>query len=195
VQSPAPKREKARTAPAPAISLATFREETTACHQCPCGKKRTRILAAGGTTAGLLIVIDPPPAGEPATPMAGAADELLTRMLAAIGLAREAVYVTSLLKCRLDRAPAPEELQNCLALLRREIAAVAPRVICAMGPLAASTLLGSKDPIFALRGRFQPFQNLSLMVTFHPAYLLENPEMKKAAWLDLQAIQRELARR
>jgi DNA polymerase len=191
--SPASKRKPAPAAPA--VSLAAIREETALCRQCPCGGRPPRIHGVGGHEAGLLIICDPPPADAPATPVAGPAAELLGKMLAAIGLARETVYVTSLFKCPLNREPAPEELQNCLALLRREIAAAAPRVLCAMGPLAASTLLRSKEPIFALRGRLQPFQNLALMATFHPAYLLKNPEMKKAAWLDLQVIRRELARR
>lgn len=180
---------------APAVSLTTIKQETAACRRCPCGGEADRVPGSGGPESGLVVVADPAPAGFPAAPFAGPAGELLAKMLAAIGLAREQVYVTPLLKCALRRTPAPEELARCLALLEREVAAAAPKVMCAMGPLAAAALVGSREPIFGLRGRFHRFRSLPLMVTFHPAYLLKNPEMKKATWLDLQAIQKELARR
>ncbi|MEJ2033127.1 MAG: uracil-DNA glycosylase [Deltaproteobacteria bacterium] len=195
-RGPTPPHSQHKPAPAEQnFSLAEVEKETTACHRCPCGEGITRIPKSGGTASGLLIITDPPPAGATAAPLAGPADQLLTKMLAAIDLARETVYVTSLLKCPLDREPTPEELESCLVLLRREIAAATPRVICSMGPLAASTLLRSREPIFAVRGRFHTVRDLPLMPTFHPAYLLKNPEMKKAAWLDLQAIRKQLTRR
>ncbi|MDA8165118.1 MAG: uracil-DNA glycosylase [Desulfobacteraceae bacterium] len=190
-QRPSPLRREPEAA-APVTSLAALREEVEGCRQCACGEKPARIHGAGGVDSGLLVVVDPP--GDGSAPVAGPAAELLAKMLAAISLHPETVHVTSLLKCPLDREPAPGELESCLALLRREIAAAAPRVICSMGPLAAATLLRSKQPLFALRGRLRSFHDLPLLPTFHPAFLLKNPEMKKAAWLDLQAIQKQLRR-
>jgi uracil-DNA glycosylase len=195
------------------LTIAELRQEIAGCRQCPLAETRqAQTPAEGNGESGLLIIADAPLSGngKEAAPgvrehagglsgkvriFSGQADELLTRMLAAISLERESVYISPLLKCLPAHPPQPEELQQCLAMLRLEISAMAPRIICTMGPLAARTLLGSGEPLFKLRGRFHSFLNLPLMPTFHPAYLLRNPEMKKAAWQDLQAIQKGLAQR
>jgi uracil-DNA glycosylase len=206
----------------PKISMAQLRQETTACQQCSLAAERqAQVVGEGTTESGLLIVVDMPSASEqgadsgtpeqcagkagkrigpvspalnplPTQPLAAQADELLTKMLAAIGLQRRSVYITPLFKCLPARPPAPGELQKCLAVLRREVAAMAPQIICTMGPLSAGTLLGSAESLFKLRGRFHRFLDVPLMPTFHPAYLLRNPELKKAAWHDLQAIQKRM---
>jgi uracil-DNA glycosylase len=178
----------------PAVSLAELRQELAACRACPlAAEPQLRVTGAGGSDSGLLIVLDPlPPAAGDAPPLHGPADDMLTRMLAAINLPRRSVYVTVLPKCPPSRETAPAELRKCLPLLHREIEVLAARVICTMGPLAAQTVLGTSTPLFKLRGRFHKFLNLPLMPTFHPAYLLRNQEMKKATWQDLQAIQKAL---
>jgi uracil-DNA glycosylase len=196
ITAAAPTASPAETPPpvVPAVSLAELRQELAACRACPlAAEPQLRLTGAGSSDSGLLIVLDPlPPAAGDAPPLHGPADDMLTRMLAAINLPRRSVYVTVLPKCPPARETTPAELRKCLPLLHREIEVIAARVICTMGPLAAQTVLGTSTPLFKLRGRFHKFLNLPLMPTFHPAYLLRNQEMKKATWQDLQAIQKAL---
>ncbi|WP_051309054.1 uracil-DNA glycosylase [Desulfogranum japonicum] len=124
-------------------------------------------------------------------------DQMLWRMVEALGLRKEEVYVTNCLKCLCDGHPRESkiDMDRCLALLSREIAAVRPPVICAMGTMAGQMLLGTNDSVIRLRGRFLPYRyaehvNVQVMVTFHPRFLLGQPEMKRATWEDLQQIQR-----
>lgn len=123
---------------------------------------------------------------------------MLRRMMEAIGLSMEDVYVTNVIKC----CPAGEPpdaacARQCFALLSREIAALAPLLILAMGEMAASQLLATSAPLVRLRGRFHAYRYpdstpAQVMPTFHPRFLLDNPEMKKMVWLDLQMLQRQL---
>jgi DNA polymerase len=131
--------------------------------------------------------------------LCGEAGELLTRMLAAIKLKRKDVFLTHTVKCLPpgNRAPEPDEINACLTFLHRQIEVLKPRIICTMGPLAARALLKTNDSFFLLRGRFHEFQTiqgetLPLLPTFHPAFLIKNPEMKKASWQDLQMLQKKL---
>jgi DNA polymerase len=105
-------------------------------------------------------------------------------------LSRETVYIANIVKCRPpnNRNPAPEEVRQCLPFLKRQLNAINPHVICALGSVAARTLLETETPISRLRGRFQPFFGIPLMPTFHPAYLLRNPEKKRDVWEDVQQI-------
>jgi DNA polymerase len=121
-------------------------------------------------------------------------------MLAAIKLTRKDVFLTHTVKCMPpgNRAPRPDEINTCLAFLHRQIEVIQPRVICTMGSLAARALLRTDDSFFRLRGRFHDFQTvqgetLPLLPTFHPAFLIKNPDMKKASWHDLQMLQKRLA--
>lgn len=191
---------QARTEPQP--SLEQTRNELADCTRCRIHEYRTRrVLGTGNENAELLIVSDWQEStdDQETEPFGGEAGELLTRMLAAIGQDRADVYLTNLVKCNPAecRPPTAEEIRSCLPFLHREIAAVSPRVICTMGPLAAATLLDTDKPLFQVRGRFHPFKNIfggkviPLMPTFHPAFLLKNIELKKACWEDLQKIQKE----
>lgn len=159
----------------------------------PVGKRT--IFGCGSPTARLFIVGDlPTPEDEAAgTPFSGEAGELLTRMLKAIGLDRDEVYLTTAVKCR---PPGGQDLpvlvKACLPLLIAQVEAVAPKVVCAMGQLTAQALLHTTTPLVRLRGHFHEWQHLPLMPTFHPGFLLKNLEMKKAAWIDLQLIQAKL---
>jgi DNA polymerase len=130
-----------------------------------------------------------------------AEDPMLWNMMRAIGLTPAEVYVTNAVKCcpLSGEVPTDDCLRSCRAHLIREIERVQPRVVCAMGDLAARTLLGGEEPVLRLRGRFHTLrasgdgsEPLPLMVTLHPRFLLKNAEMKKAAWQDLQMIQRLL---
>jgi len=187
-------------------TLADIQAELGDCRRCPLYETRKQIVfGAGSPKASLFIVGDSPsPEDETAgTPFSGEAGELLTKMLKAIGLQLNDAYLTTIVKCRtadsvqsvLDRgneAPTASQIKICLPFLLRQIDAVAPKVICTMGQLAAQTILQSKTPLVRLRGSFHDYHGIPLMPTFHPAFLLRNQEMKKAAWIDLQLIQAKL---
>ncbi|MBU0480807.1 MAG: uracil-DNA glycosylase [Proteobacteria bacterium] len=168
------------------------------CTRCPLHLKRRGIIPGQGEkTARLLIIEDQPSENEEAAGVcvAGAAGELLDKMLKAIHLDRSDVYITSIVKCRPenDRLPTIDEINTCLPFLARQVAAVNPAVIFALGPLAARTLTGNNQPLFRIRGKFHDFHGTSLMASFHPTFLLKNEEMKKASWIDLQLVQKKLA--
>jgi len=177
--------------------LVELDRELADCRLCPLYQSRGRIVPGSGTgSAGLLLIEDQPTAEEEAAaiPFGGEPGELLDKMLKAIDLKRQDVYLTSLVKCRPpeDRDPTAGEIATCKNYLARQIAAVKPAVICVMGPHAAHLLTGSNLPLFRMRGRFYDFHGTPLLVTFHPRFLLRNPEMKKASWQDLQALQKKL---
>ncbi len=127
-------------------------------------------------------------------PFVGAAGQLLTKIIEAMKLKREDVYIANCLKCRPpgNRNPEPAEIASCSPILARQIEIIAPEIICALGKFAAQTLLESEEPISRLRGKFHDFRGIKLMPTFHPAYLLRNPGDKKIVWEDMQKIMREL---
>ena len=152
------------------------------------------ITGEGATGAKLLIITDAPSAEDDLSglSMSGEPGQLLDKMLGAIGLSRDAVHLSLLTRCHAPETPKKDEVDACLPFLLREIMLVTPKVICAMGPLAAQKLLHTNKPLSQLRGRFHDFQGLPLIPTFSPEFLLKNPEMKKATWLDLQMIQKKL---
>jgi DNA polymerase len=127
-------------------------------------------------------------------PFVGAAGKLLTKIIAAMGLTRETVYIGNIVKCRPpnNRNPEAEEICQCLPFLKRQLATINPRVICALGSVAARALLDTETPISRLRGRFYEFAGIPVMPTFHPAYLLRNPEKKRDVWDDVQQIMKML---
>jgi DNA polymerase len=163
------------------------------CRRCPLGGLRHRLVfGEGNPGAELVFVGEAPGADEDAQgrPFVGRAGQLLTKIIAAMGLKREDVYICNILKCRPpgNRNPLPDEIAACEPFLIRQIEAIRPRVICALGSFAAHTLLKSEAPISVLRGRFHRYQGIPLMPTYHPAYLLRNPGAKKQVWEDVQAI-------
>ena len=126
-------------------------------------------------------------------------DELFWKMMAAIGLDQESVYVTNCIKCGQDKASRPDATlgQHCFPFLEQELAAIQPELICSMGEIATALLLSSRVPLVRLRGRFHQYRYpqgsvARVMPTFHPRFLLQHPEMKRATWMDLQAVQRQL---
>ena len=129
-------------------------------------------------------------------------EAMLARMLAAIGLPAEEVFITNVIKCALPAGPQPEEehIERCRSYLLRQIAAASPRVVCAMGPVAARAVLGPATTLLRSRGRVHSLQEhggrpVPLVVTYHPTFLLQHAEMKQAAWADLQLLARELGLR
>jgi DNA polymerase len=129
-------------------------------------------------------------------PFVGAAGQLLTRMIAAMGLTREEVYICNIIKCRPpdNRNPAVDEIEACEPFLRRQIDVIGPRIIITLGNFAAKTLLRTETGITRLRGRFYTYHGIPLMPTYHPAYLLRNPAQKRPVWQDLQAVMAEMDR-
>lgn len=184
------------------VSLADIREELQGCNRCNLCKSRTNIVFGQGSERPNLLIVTEWPGSEDdqqGKALCAQAGELLTRMLAAIKLTRKDIFVTHTVKCLPpgNRAPEADEVKACLAFLHRQIEVLKPRIICTMGPLAARALLKTDDSFFRLRGRFHDFQTiqgetLPLLPTFHPAFLLKNPEMKKASWQDLQMLQKRL---
>ena len=191
--------------PAPVVSpsLTDIRAEMEGCTRCRLSNSRTHIVFGQGCKHPVVLIVAEWPSEEDdrqAEAFRGPAGELLTKMLTAINLTRDEVFLTHTVKCLppASRMPEVDEINTCLIFLHRQIEIMRPRVICAMGPLAARTLLRNEDSLFRLRGRFHEFhtargETVPLLPTFHPAFLIKNPEMKKASWLDLQLLQKKLA--
>lgn len=180
--------------------LEAVRTELGDCRRCPLGVLRHRLVfGEGNPSAELVFVGEAPGADEDAQgrPFVGRAGQLLTKIITAMGLKREDVYICNILKCRPpgNRNPLPDEIAACEPFLIRQLGAIRPRVICAMGSIAAHALLKSEAPISVLRGRFHSYQGIPLMPTYHPAYLLRNPGAKKQVWEDVQLIMRMLRER
>ena len=174
-------------------SLTDIRGDLGDCKRCPLHEQRkTIVFGEGNPAAKLVFVGEAPGADEDAQgrPFVGRAGQLLTKIIEAMKLSREDVYICNILKCRPpgNRNPQPNEIDACEPFLIRQLAAIRPQVICALGTFAAHTLLKSEAPITALRGRFHKYQGIDLMPTYHPAYLLRNPAAKKLVWEDVQKI-------
>ena len=167
------------------------------CQRCGLGASRTKLAyGVGNPNARLVLVGDAPGREEDlqGEPFVGEAGQLLDRILQAMGLHRNDVYICNVLKCRPpnNRDPQPEEGATCEAFLVRQIAAVRPQVIIALGRFAVHSLLKTNAPISKLRGEWQSYQGIPLMPTYHPAYLLNNPEGKRDVWDDMKQVLRRL---
>ena len=180
-----------------AAALQAIRDEIGDCTRCALHKGRHSIVFADGSpTARLMFVGEGPGADEDAQglPFVGRAGQLLNNMISAMGLKREEVYIANVVKCRPpgNRTPEPEEANTCSPFLFRQIDVVRPQVLVALGATAATYLLGARQPLAGLRGRMHAFRGMSLIVTYHPAFLLRDPRQKKEAWADLQIAMKEL---
>ena len=185
-------------------SLAEIAAEVVKCTSCTLASRRVSVVSGrgGGENIRLFIIGHwLPVAGQSGRGVVFGREEdlMLERMLAAIHLPMEEVFVTNVIKCGLEPTiePRTEHYDACVSYLRRQITAAAPELICTMGPEAAKTLLRSPHPLSRLRGRLYPYQGedgveIPLLPTFHPRYLLKNPEMKKATWHDLQLLGKQL---
>lgn len=180
-----------------AALLRVIREEIGDCTRCALHKGRNKLVFGDGSPeARLLFVGEGPGADEDAQgiPFVGRAGQLLNNMINAMGLKREEVYIANVVKCRPpgNRTPEPEEANTCSPFLFKQIDAVRPEVIVALGATAATYLLGQRQPLAGLRGRVHEFRGSKLIVTYHPAFLLRDPRQKKEAWADLQIAMGEL---
>ncbi len=180
-------------------ALLAVRRDLGACSRCKLASGRTHLVfGVGDPRAELMFVGEGPGADEDlkGEPFVGKAGQLLTKMIEAMGYRREDVYIANVVKCRPpgNRNPEPDEIEACEPFLRAQIAAIAPKVVVALGKFAAQTLLRDTTPISRLRGGWREYEGVRLMPTFHPAYLLRSPEEKKKAWGDLQLVMKELGR-
>jgi uracil-DNA glycosylase family 4 len=179
-------------------SLAVVREELGDCQRCKLAETRNHIVfGVGDEHAPLMFIGEAPGAEEDrrGEPFVGAAGQLLDKMIEAMGWSRDHVYIANVLKCRPpgNRDPQADEVASCGGFLAAQIAAVAPRVIVTLGKPAAHWLLDSSAPISALRGRWHDYRGIRVMATFHPAFLLRQPDRKRDAWSDLKQVIDELA--
>jgi uracil-DNA glycosylase len=175
----------------PDLSLA-IRE----CQNCLLARNRRQAVPGQGPQNSLLMFIGEGPGFEEdqqGRPFVGPAGQLLTKMIQAINISREEVYITNLVKCRPpeNRVPFEQEVEACRSFLEEEIRLVDPRILVPLGSCAAQTLTRSKKKISDLRGRILNFENRQLIATYHPAYLLRNPGAKREAWEDLKRVRRE----
>jgi len=178
------------------LTLPVVRDELGECTRCKLSTGRKNIVfGEGDPKATLMFVGEGPGADEDiqGRPFVGRAGKLLTKMIIAMGLSREEVYIANIVKCRPpnNRPPEEDEIAACQPFLLKQISAIAPKIICALGTFSAQTLLATKTRISDLRGQFHDLPDnpgIKVMPTFHPAYLLRSPDEKKKAWEDLQKI-------
>jgi uracil-DNA glycosylase family 4 len=181
---------------ATAESLADIRADIGECVRCKLASGRTHIVFGQGAPAARLMFVGEGPGHEEdlaGEPFVGAAGQLLNKIIEAMRLQRGDVYIANVVKCRPpgNRQPEEDEIAACSPFLSRQIAAVRPLFVCTLGGCAAQTLLRTRAPISRLRGRFHEVDGLRVLPTFHPAYLLRNPEHKRAVWEDMQLLMKE----
>jgi DNA polymerase len=177
-------------------TLQDIRLDLGDCQRCRLAKDRKNIVFGSGSPSAKLIFVGEGPGFEEdqqGEPFVGAAGQLLTKIIEAIRLSREEVYICNIVKCRppQNRNPQPDEIKTCFQFLDRQIASIRPGFICALGSIAAQTLLNTAVPISRLRGRFHEYKGIKLLPTYHPAYLLRNPENKRDVWEDMKMLMKE----
>ncbi len=175
--------------------FAALKATVAACTRCSLHTSRTQtVFGVGNEAADWMFIGEAPGAEEDrrGEPFVGRAGKLLDEMLRAIGTSRDRVFIANILKCRPpnNRDPSADETAACRGYLDRQIQHVAPRLIVAVGRIAAQALLGSDAPLGRLRGREHAYQGIPLVVTYHPAYLLRSPSQKARAWDDLKLARR-----
>jgi uracil-DNA glycosylase family 4 len=174
-------------------TLEALRDAIGDCTRCKLHSgRRNLVFGEGNPRARLMFVGEAPGEDEDrqGRPFVGKAGQLLTKIIQAMGYQRNEVYIANILKCRppKNRNPEPDEIATCEPFLRQQVDIIRPEVICALGSFAAQTLLRTDRKISALRGRFHDYGGIRMMPTFHPAYLLRNPEEKRKVWEDMQKV-------
>jgi DNA polymerase len=182
-----------------AESLAAVRAEIGDCTRCKLHRlgRRQIVFGVGNPNADLMFVGEAPGHDEDVQgiPFVGRAGQLLTRIIEAIGLKRDDVYIANVIKCRPpgNRNPEQDEVETCEPFLFQQIDIIQPKVVVALGTFAARALLRTIDPITRLRGRVYEYRGAKLIPTFHPAYLLRNPASKREVWEDMKVVKKLLA--
>jgi len=178
-------------------TLERIRETIGDCKRCKLCEHRNKIVfGAGSAKADLVFVGEGPGHDEDVQglPFVGRAGKLLTQMIEAMGLHRDDVYIANVVKCRppQNRAPEPDEIETCSPFLYRQLAVIRPKAVVCLGAIAFQSLTGTKQPISRLRGQWLEFRGIPLMATYHPAYLLRNPNAKGDVWEDLKKVMAHL---
>ena len=184
---------RARSARQDIETLEGIRSDLGDCRRCGLCRSRTNIVfGTGNPDARLVFVGEGPGHDEDITgePFVGRAGRLLDRIIAAMKLSREAVYICNIVKCRPpeNRNPLPDEIESCIPFLERQIDTVAPEFICTLGAVATRALLRTGAPVSRLRGRFHDYRGIRVMPTYHPAFLLRHPEKKRETWEDMKML-------
>ena len=174
-------------------SLASHREAICTCRLCPLGDTRTKfVYGVGNPKADILFIGEAPGRDEDlkGEPFVGRAGQLLDKILAAIQLSREQVYIANILKCRPpgNRDPQPDEMEQCFGYLREQVRLIQPKLICALGRIAGQALLKTTTPLGKLRGAWHQYEGIPLLLTYHPAALLRFPQYKRETWADMQML-------
>jgi uracil-DNA glycosylase family 4 len=198
-----PKAEEAPATPtrgprADRPTLAEIREEMGDCQRCKLGRGRTNLVFGEGSPQARLMFVGEAPGAEEdlqGRPFVGPAGQLLNNLLNKLGLRREDVYIANVVKSRPpgNRDPEPDEVAACLPFLIKQIESIRPAVIVTLGAVATNHLLKTNAPITKLRGNWQKFQNIKVMPTFHPSYLLRSPRERHKTWDDMQQVMEYLA--
>jgi len=181
-----------------AEALRTIQQDLGECTRCVLSRlgRKTIVFGEGNPNAELMFVGEGPGADEDeqGRPFVGRAGQLLSKMIEAMGLKREQVYIANVVKCRPpgNRTPEREEIETCSPFLLRQIAVIQPNAIVALGAVAARCLLGINESMAKLRGQWFDFRGTRLAVTYHPAFLLRDPRQKGEAWKDLQMVMKYL---
>ena len=178
-------------------TLKVIRNDLGDCRRCRLSGSRKNIVFGSGDPHAKLVFVGEGPGYEEdqrGEPFVGAAGQLLTKIIHAINYTREQVYICNIIKCRPpgNRNPGPDEIKACAPFLERQIAAIKPDLICALGTFAAQTLLETQKPISKLRGSFHQYRGIKLLPTYHPAYLLRNPAKKRDVWEDMKNLMQAL---
>ncbi len=181
-------------------SMLRVAEEVARCRRCRlCETRQSTVFGEGNPEASLMFIGEAPGADEDRAgrPFVGRAGKLLDKMISAMTLSRDEVYIANVVKCRPpdNRTPTPDEVAACVGYLKRQIALLRPRVIVCLGGVALSFMGVQKTGISRMRGNWLDFNGIPVMPTFHPAYLLRQESAKRAAWSDLQQVMRLLGRR
>ena len=174
-------------------TLQQLRDEIGDCRRCQLSQGRSHIVfGVGNPDADLVFVGEAPGRDEDikGEPFVGKAGQLLTRIILAMGLARDDVYICNVIKCRPpdNRDPLPAEVEMCEPFLKEQLSIIKPRAICALGSFASQTLLKSEVRISRLRGQFRDYNGVPLMPTYHPSFLLRNPHAKREVWEDIRMV-------
>jgi DNA polymerase len=175
------------------LTLADVQKELGDCKRCKLHRtRRTIVFGEGNEKASLMFIGEGPGYDEDVQgrPFVGRAGQLLTKIIQSINLPREEVYIANIIKCRppQNRNPEPDEIQSCSPFLMKQIRVIQPKIICALGTFSAQTLLKTETKITALRGKVFDLEGIKVIPTYHPAFLLRNPDKKREVWEDMKKI-------